>query len=153
MAGAGVHPARAGRQVADPVRDGLAQLQAGEVMDVDADRLARGPPFTAAVVVVAGQFLLLGIHADHRLAGIAVLPDLLVEVTELGIPVRDLVALDGLGVALQAEACLPQQVSHRVGARPVTLPGELGRQGAQRPCRPPQRRHRISALIGLDQSQ
>ena len=48
--------------------------------------------------------------------GITVLPDPLVEVTELSVPVRDLIALDGLGVALQAEALLPQQVSHRIGA-------------------------------------
>ena len=104
-------------------------------------------------MVIADQLLLLGVHADHRLAGITVLPDLLVEVTELGVPVRDLVALDGLGVALQAEALLPQQVSHRIGAGAVTLPGELARQCPQRLGRPPQRRHRITALIRLHQRQ
>jgi hypothetical protein len=104
-------------------------------------------------VIIADQFLLLGVHADHRLASITVLPDPLVEVTELRVPVRDLVALDGLGVALQAEAFLPQQVSHRVGAGAATLPGELARQRPQRLGRPPQRRHRITALITLHQRQ
>src|SRR5262249_41616207 len=111
------------------------------------------PPFPAAVMVVAGQLLLLGVHADHRLPGIPVLPDLLIEVAELRIPVRDLAALDGLGVALQAEALLPQQARHRVRAGPVTLPGQLARQDTQRLGRPPQRRHRIPALIGLHQRQ
>jgi hypothetical protein len=114
MAGAGVHPARAGRQVADPVRDGLAQLQ---------------------------------------LAGVAVLPDPLIEAAELRIPARDLAALDGLGAALQAETLLPQQVRHRVRAGAVTPPGQLARQDTQRPDRPPQRRHRIPALIGPHQRQ
>src|SRR5947207_10935211 len=132
MVGADVHPAGVGGQVVDAVRDRLAQLQVKEVVTLDADRIASGPPFTAAVVIIADQFLLLGVHADHRLAGIAVVPDLLVEVTELVVPVRDLIALDGLGVALQAEAFLPQQVSHRIGAGPVALPGELGRQRPQR---------------------
>src|SRR5215468_3029530 len=106
MVGADVHPARVGRQVVDPVRDGLAQLQVGEVVALDPGRLAGRPPFPAAVVVVADQLLLLGVHADHRLPSIPVLPDLLIEVAELRIPVRDLVTLDGLGVALQAEALL-----------------------------------------------
>jgi hypothetical protein len=153
MVGAHVHPAGVGGQVVDAVRDRLAQLQAGEVVTLDGDRITSGPPFTAAIVIMAGQLLLLGVHADHRLAGITVLLDPLVEVTELGVPVRDLIALDGLGVALQAEAFLPQQVSHRVGARPVTLPGELARQCPQRLGRPPQRRHRITALIRLHQRQ
>ena len=68
MVGADVHPAGVGGQVVDPVRDGLAQLQVGEVVTVDADRIARGPPFMAAVVVVADQLLLLGVHVIHRLA-------------------------------------------------------------------------------------
>jgi hypothetical protein len=153
MVRADVHPARVRGQVVNAVRDGLAQFLIGEVVVLDVDGLARGPPFTAAVVVVTDQFLLLGVHADHRLPGVAEFPDLLVEIAELRIPVRDLVSLDGLGVALQAEALLPQQVSHRVSAGAVALPGELGRQRPQRLRRPPQRRHRITALIRLHQRQ
>ena len=153
MVGADVHPARVRGQVVDPVWDRLAQYLVGEVVIVDPDRISGGPPFPAAVAVLADQFLLLGVHADHRFPGIAVLPDLLVEVAELGVPVRDLVPLDGLGVALQAEALLPQQVSHRVSAGAVTLPAQLGRQRPQRLRRPPQRRHRITAFIGLHQRQ
>ena len=42
--------------------------------------------------------------------------DLLVDVAELRVPVRVPLALDGLGVALQAEPLLPQQVTDGVGA-------------------------------------
>ena len=140
-------------QVVDPVRDRLAQLLVREVVILDQDRIAGGPPFTAAVAAVADQFLLLGVDADHRLPGVAVLPGLLVQVPELGVPVRDLVPLDGLRVALQAEALFTQQVSHRVRADAVALAGELGGQRPQRFRRPPQRRHRITPLIGLHQRQ
>src|SRR5205814_10214416 len=127
MVGADVHPAGVGGQVIDPVRDGLAQLVVGEVMVLDVHRITCGPPFTAAVVVVADQLLLLGVHADHRLPGTLMAFDLLIDVAELRVPVRDLVPLDRLGVALQAEALLPQQVGHRVRAHAVTLPAQLAR--------------------------
>src|SRR5262249_58087977 len=118
----------AGREVVDPVGVALARPRVGKVVALARAGPAGGPPFPAAVMVVADQLLLLGVHADHRLPGVAVLPDLLIEVAELRIPVRDLAALDGLGVALQAEALLPQQVRHRVRAGPVTPPGQFARQ-------------------------
>ena len=49
--------------------------------------------------------------------------DLLVDVPELRIPVRVPLALDRLGVALQAEPLGPQQVTDGVGADPVPLAG------------------------------
>ena len=79
--------------------------------------------------------------------------DLFVEVAELRVPVRALLALDGLGVALQAEALLAQQVTDGAGAYPVALAGELGGKRAGRLRRPAQRRHRIAPLIRLDQGQ
>src|ERR1022692_3432572 len=115
--------------------------------------VARWPPLTAAIVIIADQLFLLGVHADDWFPGVLVVPGLLIEGTELGIPVRALLALQGLSVALQAEALLVQQVRHRVRARAVALPGELGGQRAQRLRRPPQRRHRVPALIWLHQRQ
>lgn len=76
--------------------------------------------------------------------------DLLVDVTKLGIPVRVLLALDGLGVARQAEALRPQQVGHRVRRDPPTLGPRFGGQLARRP---PQRRHRITVHVRLQQGQ
>ena len=51
----------------------------------------------------------------------------------------------GSGVQLGADA--------QPGADAVTLPGQLARQDTQRLDRPPQRRHRITPLIGLHQRQ
>jgi hypothetical protein len=53
-----------------------------------------------------GRALFLGVHADDRLAVGLMLLDLLVDVAELGIPIRVLCALQGLGGGLQAEAVL-----------------------------------------------
>ena len=79
--------------------------------------------------------------------------NLLVDVAELRVPVRVPLALDRLGVALQAEPLGPQQVTNGVGADPVTLAGQLARQRAGRLRGPPQRRHRIASLLRLHQGQ
>jgi hypothetical protein len=68
-------------------------------------------------------FLLLGIDADHWLPSHLVRLDLLVDIAELGIPVRMLLALQRLGVGLQAEALLAQQPAHRRRGDRITLAG------------------------------
>ncbi|RPK84534.1 hypothetical protein EES46_24045 [Streptomyces sp. ADI98-10] len=153
VVGADIDPAGVRRQVVDAVRDGLAQQRIGEVVDADRHRIACGPPGTASVVEVADQLSLLGVHADHRLAGIPVITCLLVEIPELGIPVGMLAALERLGIGLQPEPLLPQQTGDSVRTDPVALTGQLGRQRAGRLLRPPQRRHRITTFVRLDQAQ
>src|SRR5581483_5145001 len=101
--------------------------------------LALRPPFPAAVLELADQLLLLGVHADHRIGSPLMLLDLLIDVPELGVPVWVPLAFDGLGVALQAEPFSPQQVADGVGTDPVTLAGQLSCQVASRLRRPPQR--------------
>jgi hypothetical protein len=94
-----------------------------------------------------------GVHADHRLTGSLVVFDLLVEVAELGIAVGMLGTFEGLGIGLQAETLLDEQLAHRRRRDAVTLPGQLFSQVPQRLSRPPQRRHRIPAFVRLDQRQ
>ena len=153
MVGADGHPAGVRGQVIDPVRHRLARAVPGEVMGPGRRRLALGPPLAARVLELADQLLLLGVHADHRIGGVLVGLDLLVDVPELRVPVRVPLALDRLGVALQAEPLGPQQVTDGVGADPVALAGQLGRQVAGRLGGPPQRRHRITPLLRLHQGQ
>jgi hypothetical protein len=99
------------------------------------------------------MFPLLGVDADHWLAiGLMVL-DLLVEVAKLGIPIGVLRAFQRLGVGLEAEAMLPQQLADRGRRHRMSLAGELIGQVPQRLGRPPQRRHRIAALVRLHQRQ
>jgi hypothetical protein len=116
-------------------------------------RLAFGLPFAARILELPDQLLLLGVHADYWLSRRLVGFDLLVDVTELRVPVRVLLALDGLGVGLQAEPLLPQQVTDGVRRDLVALAGQFRRQAAGRLGRPPQRRHRIAPLIWLHQGQ
>jgi hypothetical protein len=82
-----------------------------------------------------------------------VLGGLRVDVAELSVAVRMLAPLDRLGVGLQAEALLPQQVSDRVRADRVALAGELVGQLPGGLGRSAQWRHRISARARLDQGQ
>lgn len=79
--------------------------------------------------------------------------DLLIEVAELGIAVGMLRAFEGLGIGLQAETLLDEELAYRRRRDPVTLPGQLLSQMPQRLGRPPQRRHRIPAFVRLDQRQ
>jgi hypothetical protein len=95
--------------------------------------------------------LLLRVHADHRLARGLVHFDLLVDVAELGVPVGMLFAFQGLGRALETEPACLQQPAHRGCRHRMSLPGQLGGQVPQRLRRPAQRRHRVPALIRLDQ--
>jgi hypothetical protein len=98
-----------------PVRDGLAQLLVDEVEHIHPLGLTLRPPGAAPVRVGADQLLLLGVHADHRLACSQVRGDLPADVTELAILVRVLLPLDGLGIALQAvtQAVFQQPFSSR----------------------------------------
>jgi hypothetical protein len=85
-------PADVGGQVVDAVRDGLAQLGVFEVVHVDLLGGPLGRPFLAAVLELADQLFLLGVHADHRLARGERGRGPLVEVAELAVPVGVLVA-------------------------------------------------------------
>jgi len=51
--------------------------------------------------------------------------DAVVDVPELGVAVRMLLALDGLGARLQAEPLCTQQAGHHVSGDPVPLAGEV----------------------------
>lgn len=102
---------------------GLLRPRTVTVVVMHGDRPALRLVLAAGIGVVSDLLLLLGIHADHRLPGIAVLPDLLVEIAELGVPVRVPPALDDLGVVLQAEALLPQHVAEGVCASTTVTSG------------------------------
>ena len=78
--------------------------------------------------------------------------DLLVQITELGVPVGMLLAFQDLGVALQTES----QIGEHPGHRSVTdLMPELGQRIGQVPRRlrrPDQQRHRVPASLRLHES-
>lgn len=71
----------------------------------------------------------------------------------LGVPVGVLLALQGLGVALQAEALLSQEVAHRIRADPLAPAGQFLGELAGGLGGPAQRRHRVPADVGLQQGE
>src|SRR6185437_1047837 len=101
-------------------------------------RLALRSPVPAGVPELADELLLLGVHADHRVAAVLMGPDLLADIAELRIPVRVPRPLEGLGVALQAEPLFPQQVTDGICADLMALAGQLIREIAGRLGGPPQ---------------
>jgi hypothetical protein len=123
------HPARVGAQVVDAVRYGLALL-AGEVVNFGPARVPGRTPGPALAGVLADQFLLLRIDADYRLARGEGSGDPVVDVAELGVAIRVLLALDGLGAGFAG--CTPAvrpAAARRCGGRsgapgvPVPRPG------------------------------
>jgi hypothetical protein len=127
VVGADADPAGVGGHVVDAVRVGLAQRRVEEVVHLDLLGPALRVPFPAAVVVRADEFLLRGVHADHRVTGGQVRLGLIVEVAELGVAVVMLGAVAGLGVGLQAVAQLAQQPAHHeVADRMPALGQRLG---------------------------
>jgi len=120
-------------------------------VDLDPFGLALRRPFGAPVGVVADQFLLLGVHADHRLAVVGEGDGHVVQVAELGVTVGVLAALGDLGIGLQRVAQLVQQPQHRarrhLEAFAQQFRGQLG--GGLR--RPAQQRHRVAPGLGMDQ--
>jgi hypothetical protein len=122
-------------------------------MDVHRLGSALGLPFPAVLLERPGIFLLLGVHADHRVPGAHVVPGPGVNVPELGVTVGVPGTLQRLGVALQAEALLFQQRRHRRRRHRVTGRGQRRGQVAGRLGRPPQRRLRVPARLGVHQRQ
>jgi hypothetical protein len=76
-------------QIVDAVGDnGLALRACEETVILDLDRVTLRSPFTAGVRELAEHFLLLRVDADDGLAGPLMLYDLVMKMTELGVPVR-----------------------------------------------------------------
>src|SRR5450755_4689668 len=94
------------------------------------------------------RFRLLRIARDHRITGRLERTDLIVDVPELGITVRMLVTLNGLGVGLQAVPGPLQQPAHRQRTDLMPDPGQLISQTHRRLRGPPQRRLRIPRVPG-----
>ena len=79
-------------------------------------------PSLVAIVVLAHDFLLPGVHRDHRLTHPLELPHTAVDAPELSVPTRMLAAFQRLEVGLKAVAQGVQQAIHRVFADRVPSP-------------------------------
>ena len=132
---------------------GLALPSSGST-NVHLDRLglALGLPLLALVLEGPDQFFLLGVHADHRVAGGEMLGGAVVEVGELGVTVRVIRPLDRFDVGLQAESLGLEEFRHRRWRNLVPRSRHRFGQPAHRFRRPPAVL-RIAPRAGLDQRQ
>ena len=106
--------------------------------------IARGAPFTAAILEIADQLFLLGVNRNHGPAPAPRVRGLLVDVLELGVPVRMPRSLPGFAVCLKTVAEFAQEFADERVAHAIPLPRELRRERARALACPPQRRLRIS---------
>ena len=146
-------PAFVRADVVDAVGIGAAQLRVDEIVDLYLLGVTFGLPFTPAILEQTHQFLLLRVDRDHGLARRKRGRDGRVDVLELLVAIRALVALDDLGIALQAEALDLEQFSHDHVTDRMTHGFEFLGQHAQALARPPQRRLGVAARGWINQRE
>ena len=122
-----------------------------EVVHVDPFRCALGLVLDAAVVEGADELFLLGVHADHRLAGGHESLRQLVQVAELAVTVGMGRPFFDLGRRLQRVAeTLEDPPDGVVGDRKALAHQVLGQVGGGL-RRPAQQRHRVAPGLGVHQ--
>jgi hypothetical protein len=114
-------PTPIARYIINPVWDSFAQSVVHEVVNSHVVWLTPWHPFTAAVLEIPDQFLLLGVDRDRWLTAHLGLLNHRVHVLELSIAVRMRVVLLGLSVSLRAVSRLTEQPSDRGATDPVAL--------------------------------
>ncbi len=114
-------------------------------------RLALRPPFSPAVLEVADEFLLLGVHRDDRIARPQIRLGRGSDVGELGIAIRVVRSFARLAVGLQAIAQRLQQLGHFLMAHAMALRVEFAGQAPHALAGPAQRRLGVPARDRLDQ--
>jgi len=139
------------REVVDPVGNRLAEIFVDEVVHADRDGLSGRLPFSASVLEIADEFLLLRVDGDHGSSACMVLLDSLVDELELRVAIRVRGAFGGLVGCLEAVTRGVQQLPDllRTDAKPLRekLAGEFS-------CalgRPTKRRLRVSTRHGVDE--
>src|SRR5580700_5142421 len=87
MIAANADPALVAQQVIDTVGNVSPQFLVDKIMNLDLIGRTLGMPFPPRVAIVAHQFLLLGVHADHGLASLLKRQNLFVDMAELPVAV------------------------------------------------------------------
>ena len=109
-------------------------------------------PFPPSIAVVSHQFLLLGVHADHRLAGSLKRQNLFVDMAELPVPVGMALAFIAFALTLQAVAQLMEQLRRLGRTDLITLLDQLLGQPPDAFTGPQQRTHWIATGQRADQT-
>jgi hypothetical protein len=145
------HPADVLGHVIDPVGDRLAQGRVREIVDPHRLGFVSRLPLAAPGLEIPDQFLLLGVHRDHRLAAALERPSARGDVLELTIAVGVLRPFAGLARRLQVVVQVMQQLGHLASADGVPLVTQRRRQLGGALARPAQGRLGIAAGHRVDQ--
>ena len=114
-------PAFVLQDVVDAVGDGFSQFFVHEVVDVHFHGTALAFHFPSAILEIPDQLFLLRIDGDHRLVTLVTVLHGGGNVAELSIPIRMLLALEALAVALEAVPLGLKQATDRIGTDSVLL--------------------------------
>ncbi len=136
--------------IVDAIGIGPRHVGRGKVVPAHRPRLFRGPPLLAGVRVVADEFLLLGIHRDHRAALGQAAFHAGRDVAKLRVAVRVVASLLGLPVALEAVVEPVQQLRDLRVADRMVLPTQCVRDRPRALTDPAQRRFRVAPRLVLD---
>ena len=120
-------------------------------MPADLDGLFGRKPLLARIIVVADEFLFLGVHRNHRPSRRQGFFNAGVDMAELRIPVGVIVAFLGLAIALQTVVLGMEQLGHLHMADGMLLPPQLRCNGPRTFANPPQGRFRIAPGLTVNQ--
>ena len=151
MIKANTHPPLIGVQIIDAIGNCLPQLFVDKIMDTHRFWLLLRLPFATSIVEIAHQFLLFGVHRDHRLAAALKGLHLRIDIGELGVAVGMRTAFLGFTVGLQTVAKLVQQVSHLLPSDAIPLRVQGLRQVADALATPAQGRLWMNGAGGCGQ--
>lgn len=113
------------------------------------DRLALRLPIVT-IVLVAWRFPD-DVDADHWVTGLAIAAHHRVDVIELAVAVRVLLALRGLGIGLQAATRLMEQRRNGAIRDRMALSAQCRREQTSRLARPTRRRLRVTTSLRIHQ--
>ncbi len=139
------------RQVLNAIGTGPSQFLIHKVVDLDLFMVPFRSPRLSVVLVKTRKLFLLGVDRDNRLASRKILFRPLVDVFELGVPVRMVSAFQRLRVGLKAVLQLFQKRSDRRMAHGMPQGLQLLRQPPQAIGRPSEWRLRTPSGTGVDQ--
>ena len=91
-------PGLVSANVINPIRIGTSEFLVDEAVDLDLDWLAARQPLLTRILAGTRQFLLLRVHRNHGLIGLQGRSHRGVDMLELGVAIRALIAFAGLGL-------------------------------------------------------
>src|SRR5450759_2341918 len=121
MVSAHTYPSLISSNVVNPIRIGATEFLVNEIVNLYLVRLTAGEPLLPGILKGADQFLFLRIHRYHWLVGLQGRRHCRVDMLELGVAIRTLIALQHFAVGLQAVVLTFEKFAHHHVAHLMTF--------------------------------